>query len=529
MHFLRPLPRRAATALLIVALATPLFSAEPRGELLNSWEIYNEIHVDSAAAPAVKESMMAFLDYQDLVMFHPKFGYYASGRVDFVQDYQTFPDALAPYFGHMIAHHIFDMWEGMRKAGTLTATEKFTVAEFGAGDGALAESILEYINKKAAVKDNPKWAEFSAQLVYACYDRSPALSAAQRKRNSRFGKRFEAREGDATDPTATIPAGSLKGVVLSNELPDAFSVQKVVLGLNGSAEVGYVAPALPPAAWKGMEKDIPAPLQARLKADNLVIQTKLFGAKHDDNVYLGREGFVALMESLSGLGRDYTDKVNSIEFHEIYLPIEIVPELADYIRRFIPAYAYELARTGKGFVSYVNLGEGHFIQGMGKILKAGYVFTIDYGSNWDSVTPLEFGHFRSYGPGSTTDHSNPYHSPTLNDMTTDVNFSHVMEDGKAVGLKPIFYGSQHTLITGTPVKLDAIPTGRDEFDYNTWVDNFHSWDVYKLLIEQKEGTDASYSFPDKRPEPLNVSAEALPKEQQALEAQIEQKLRARLK
>src|ERR1700722_13258914 len=102
MHLLRSVPpRRAASALLIVALATPLFPAGPpaeqRGEVLNSWEIFNEINVDPAAAPAVKESMMAFLDYQDLVMFHPKFGYYASGRVDFVQDYQTFPDALAPY------------------------------------------------------------------------------------------------------------------------------------------------------------------------------------------------------------------------------------------------------------------------------------------------------------------------------------------------------------------------------------------------------------------------------------------------
>ncbi len=78
----------------------------------------------------------------------------------------------------------------MRKAGTLSATEHFTIAEFGAGDGALAEEILDYIDHRAAEPSNERWAEFNRQLVYACYDRSPALSAAQKKRNSRFGARF---------------------------------------------------------------------------------------------------------------------------------------------------------------------------------------------------------------------------------------------------------------------------------------------------------------------------------------------------
>ena len=117
-------------------------------------------------------------------MFHPTFGYYASGRVNFVQDYRTFPDALSPYFGHMIAEHIFKMWDGMQKAGTLSEGERFTIAEFGAGDGALAESILDYIDHRAAEKSGERWRQFARQMVYACYDRSPALSAAQRKRKA---------------------------------------------------------------------------------------------------------------------------------------------------------------------------------------------------------------------------------------------------------------------------------------------------------------------------------------------------------
>src|SRR5580704_5519951 len=142
------------SALLMSLLVTvPVLAADTtagRGELLNSWEIHHEVHVDPSAAPAVKDYFLSFLEYQDLVLFHPTLGYYSSGRVNFTSDYRTFPDALSPYFGQMIAQHIFDMWAGMRKAGTLAANEVFTIAEFGAGDGELAESILTYADRRAA-------------------------------------------------------------------------------------------------------------------------------------------------------------------------------------------------------------------------------------------------------------------------------------------------------------------------------------------------------------------------------------------
>jgi SAM-dependent MidA family methyltransferase len=510
-------------------LAVPIFAADPRGALLNSWEVHDEIRVDARAAAAVKQIFPSFLEYQDLVMFHPTFGYYASGRVDFVQDYRTFPDALSPYFGHMIAEQIFKMWEGMRNAGTLDDTERFTIAEFGAGDGALAESILDYTDRRAAEHDDADgWNRFRKQVVYACYDRSPALSAAQRKRNARFGPRFEAREGDATDPTATIPVASLKGVVLSNELPDAFSVHKVIFSLDGAVEVGFVAPALTPKGWKKLEHDLPTALRNRLKSENATIQTQIFGHKRADTVYLSRSGFVALLEALS-LSHDYAAKLEALEFHEIYLPIEIMPELAEHVRKFAPEYAYQIARSNKGFAAYINLGEGRFIQGAGQILKSGYVFTIDYGSNWDTVSPLEFGHFRAYGPGSQVDHSDPYHSPTLNDMTTDVNFSHVAEEGKGASLRPVFFGPQHNLIAATPVVLETAPPDRDLADYNAWVENFYTWDVYKVLIEQKENTDPSYSFPGPDAEPLTVNTENLTAIQRELQQDMEHRLAARFK
>ncbi len=524
----------APVFLMSLLVTVPVLAADAhaeRGELLNPWEIHHEIRVDVSAAPAVKDFLLSFQDYRDLVLFHPTLGYYSSGRVSFTSDYRTFPDALSPYFGRMVAQHIFNMWGGMRKAGTLSATERFTIAEFGAGDGTLAESILDYIESRAS--SQAPWREFWQQMVYACYDRSPVLSALQSQHNARFGARFEAREGDATDPTATIPAGSLKGIVLSNELPDAFSVHKVVFSPSGTVEVGYVAPALARSGWTKLEKEMPAALQKRLKTDDLAIQSKLFGHKRDTSIYLSRDGFIALLEKLSDF-RDYAAKLESIEFHEIYLPIETLPELADHVRKYIPNYAYELARANKGFAAYVNLGEGRFIQGAGRILKSGYVITIDYGSNWDGVSPLEFDHLRTYGPGSHRERSDPYHSPTLNDITTDVNFSHVVEEGKLAGLNPVFFGSQHTLLSGTSVSLETPPPERDLTgsaaieDYNAWVESFYTWDVFKVLIQQKENTDPSYSFPDTRAETLTVQPEDLTRAQQVVEHEIEQRMRDRL-
>jgi SAM-dependent MidA family methyltransferase len=480
----------------------------------------------------VKEFFPSFLEYQDLVMFHPRFGYYSSGRVNFVSDYRTFPDALYPYFGHMVAEHVFTMWDGMRKAGTLAENEKFTVAEFGAGDGALAESILNYIDQRAgstvASSDRDRWRLFAAQLVYACYDRSPALSALQRKRNGRFGERFESREGDATDPTATIPPGSLKGVVLSNELPDAFSVHKVLFSMDGSAEVGYVAPSLARAGWNRLEHDLPAELKDRLVQEDRAIQTKLFPRKRADTVYLSRAGFTSLMEAISSKA-NYQAQLEAIDFNEIYLPIETLPELADHVRRYVTDYAYQVARGNKDIVSYINLGEGRFMQSVGRILKAGYVITVDYGSNWDAVSPIEFDHFRSYGPGSRQEHSDPYHWPTLNDMTSDVNFSHMAEEGKLSGLRPLYFGPQKALMSGTPVSIDDLPENRDAGDYEAWVQNFYTWDVYKLLVEQKEKTDPAYTFPATGAEPLTLSIENLPQDKQKLAKQIEQHLSERIK
>jgi SAM-dependent MidA family methyltransferase len=516
-------------ALAIAGAVSTSLLAEDR-QLVNGWDVRDEIKLAPGVDPAlVKDYFPSFYDYLDTVLFHPTAGYYSSGRVNFSSDYQTFPIALYPSFGQMITEHMFQMWDGMRKVGTLGPNEKFTIAEFGAGDGAMAESVLEYIDQQAAAGADPRWKEFKEQTVYACYDRSPALSEKQRKRNERFGARFDARLGDATDPGATIKPESLKGVILSNELPDCFSVHKVILSMNGSAEIAYTVPSVPMENWKKIEPTLPAAARQAITKDDQAIREKLFGGKGGaDRVYLSKAGFSTILDAFSA-SSNYEVKVNLLSFQELYVPVTTMPELAEHFRQYAHAYAYALTKGGKGMVTYINLGEGKFIKGAGAALKAGYVITIDYGSNWDGILAQEFDHLRMYGQGSSTSQANPYHTPTLNDMTTDVNFSHLAEEGKTVGLEAIYFGPQHWLQLGTPIDLEKTPTVRtltadDQADFQQWAGLFYSWEVYKILVQRKEKTDPGYKYSSQFGEPLTVAEDRLTPAEHEKMAELEKKL-----
>jgi SAM-dependent MidA family methyltransferase len=521
----------AVAVLLSIPAATPFHAQQSRErDLRNAWEVHHEFAVAPEVRSAVAEHFLSFFEYHDLVMFHPTVGYYASGRVDFVDDYRTYPVVLAPLFGHMVTEQIFFMWEGMRRAGTLDERERFTIAEFGPGDGALAESILEYVERRA--KDNASWRAFADQVRYICYDRSPALNRVQQERNARFGGRFEARVADATDMTATIPAGSMKGVILSNELPDAFSVHKIILSPDGSAEVAFVVPAVPARTWQAVRPRLPAEVAQAIDAGDAAVEDRFLRGQRQGDVYLTRSSFVALLEQLIPTNV-YETAVNALQFREVYAPASTVPAVADHLGRYARMYAEVLARDPRGMVSYINPGAERFIHDAGRVLGAGYVLTIDYGGNWEEMLAQHsYPRFRTYGPvqregaqlsPNQIDTSAPYAGPTLNDFTTDVNFSLLAAEGALAGLRPLYYGSQRALRAGTSVSLNTVPAERvregNAAEFREWAASFAEPSVYKVLIQQKDGTDSAYRFPGRNAESLDLEASTMtPAQRQRAEA-----------
>jgi SAM-dependent MidA family methyltransferase len=185
------------------------------------------------------------------------------------------------------------------------------------------------------------------------------------------------------------------------------------------------------------------------------------------------------------------------------------------------------------------------IQGSAQILAAGYVITIDYGSSWNGILANDGAkHLRTYGPAHRAasaqeniiendsiddiQTSDPYDRPTLNDLTTDVNFSLLDVEGRQAGLRTLFYGSQKALQSGTSISLDEVPerARRDNQveKFRSWASDFRAPSVFKVMVQQKAGTDSRYQFPDTDPEPLEPSGAPLTANQRELARAIEKRI-----
>ena len=148
-------------------------------------------------------------------------GYYSTGKVEIGKgkDFVTCPEA-SELFGASMTPVLVKTWEEMGKP------EKFQVVEMGAGYGALAESILKW-----AKEFNP---EFAESIQYTIVEYAQGLIPEQKKRLAQFDK-VSFIQGSAYE----LPLAGVKGALISNELPDAFPVERVTR-LNGKMKQNYI-------------------------------------------------------------------------------------------------------------------------------------------------------------------------------------------------------------------------------------------------------------------------------------------------
>lgn len=217
-------------------------------------------------APPVLEECAphyTFRQFMDDSLYHPDWGYYSNGRIRFghgrSEDFTTFPVALRPVFGAMIAERAAGFWHASGCPGGGVGEPPFLLLELGAGLGVLAHDILTHLKRARP--------HMYDAVIYVIGERSPALRAEQRRTNAGFVAegRLEVRAVDAQG----LHDGSLRtelqkliagrchlsgggggigatqspaeprlepqrapricGVLLSNELPDAFAVEKIRL------------------------------------------------------------------------------------------------------------------------------------------------------------------------------------------------------------------------------------------------------------------------------------------------------------
>lgn len=160
-----------------------------------------------------------FAEFMELALYWPAGGYYAgrpaaAAPLDPAGDYYTSPLAH-PVFGALLAVQLYQCWR------LLHCPHPFIAAELGAGKGLLGRDVT------AAAAHLPNG--FGDSLRYLCLDRGYAPGAA-----------YETAAGLGRITAAGVPLRGMRGVLLSNELLDAFPVHQVKMEGGQLREV-YIA------------------------------------------------------------------------------------------------------------------------------------------------------------------------------------------------------------------------------------------------------------------------------------------------
>ena len=168
---------------------------------------------------------ISFARFMELALYHPTFGYYmrfadkgdaeqpANGlgedRIGWSGDYYTSCD-VSPILANSVAKQIAQM------DTLLGQPDPFTVVEMGAGKGVLARDVLKAC---PAVSNS-----LANRLRYVLIERSPMMQASQQQLLMPWiGEGRVAWLGSL----AELPTEHIEGVLLSNELVDAFPVHRI--------------------------------------------------------------------------------------------------------------------------------------------------------------------------------------------------------------------------------------------------------------------------------------------------------------
>src|SRR5436309_506931 len=178
--------------------------------------------VEKMVARIERAGPISFAAFMEAALYDSEFGYYmtAGPRIGREGDYYTSLD-VHPIFAELVGRQV------AQAADEIVSSGEFTIVEMGAGKGLLAEHLLNTYRR-----DHP---EILARLRYLLVERSPAMLELQHQRLRELmgaGVRI-----DWASSLDAVPADSITGVFLSNELVDAFPVHRVVKRPLGLSEI----------------------------------------------------------------------------------------------------------------------------------------------------------------------------------------------------------------------------------------------------------------------------------------------------
>lgn len=164
---------------------------------------------------------IAFADYMDLVLYHPQYGYYASGAVGIGSQGDFFTSSsLGSDFGELLAEQFVEFWE------ILGNPAPFMLIEVGAGSGLLASDILSYLKAR--------YPDLFSIVEYIVVEESQTLIARQKEALKLW---IENKVKITWKSWQDIPQESIIGCIFSNELVDAFPVHQIAIAQGRLKEI----------------------------------------------------------------------------------------------------------------------------------------------------------------------------------------------------------------------------------------------------------------------------------------------------
>ncbi|MFN0072281.1 MAG: class I SAM-dependent methyltransferase [Chloroflexota bacterium] len=170
-----------------------------------------------------RHGRITFARYMELALYDRLWGYYSRrARLGADGDFYTSPE-LHPMFAGAIAARAETLWR------TLGSPHAFDLIEVGGGSGRLARDLLMYVREV--------YPEFFGALRFRIDERSAGLREQQLQRlnQAELSDRVHWTSGAAAD----WPVGSVHGLIVANELLDAFPVH-LVTGREGVLQELFV-------------------------------------------------------------------------------------------------------------------------------------------------------------------------------------------------------------------------------------------------------------------------------------------------
>ena len=358
---------------------------------------------DAASLPRLRALPgRSYADFVDDALFHPAWGYYSTGGVRFGVGghYDTYPLALSPYFGGMVAGYAFRLWK------RLGSPAVFEICELGAGNGQLCLDTLLWIGSRTS--RSAAWGAFATATSYRIVERSTGLVARQRQQLGPLAARVTWTRADFAQRAPRTPFGAA-GLIVANEVLDCLPHHKLLRTADGSPAVGHVSASL---------------AGRRLSAAGLAM------AMADDTTR------------------------RRVRFAEDAVPLVHLPSLAAFMRRYYPEWLAR--RTGPPL--FVAPRMATLLASAGRCYHRADALWIDYGA----LRPfhLRGPENRKAFAGPPRSGRGVFDDPGRDDITFMVDFSLAAATARDAGWKVVAYGPQAELARRGGVRLDASATER---------------------------------------------------------------------